>query len=91
MEPRLNAIIEKAVEESRASKKDKSAPTKIVTTKADQIYHKKISYIVSLLTPLLVAPLPDGDIIIRYPIEDETYRLQLQDYIMTLTKKHLKL
>lgn len=88
MEPRLNTIIEKAIESQQ--KKPSKANT-VVRTKADERYHKKISHLVSLLTPLIVAPLADGDVLVKYPIEDPEYRLQVQDWIMAITKKHFKL
>jgi len=87
MNARITEVIEKAIEDQKKANIKK--PT-LIKTKADEVYHKRISYLISLITPLIVAPLPNGEILTRYPIEDSTHREQVEDWIMQLTKKHLK-
>lgn len=55
----------------------------------DLEYEKKIKTLVYIMSPLVAVPKPDGGVYTKYLIEDEAYRLQIQDWIMALTKEHV--
>lgn len=54
-------------------------------------YKKKLDAIATLLAPLHVVNLPNGEAKVINLIEDETYRQQLQDKLMEISMKFINL
>ena len=83
----IDKIVEDKIEEIKLANIE--APVKKRLNR-DERHAKKIAAIVGLLSPLIVVPNNTDNPYVRYIIEDEHYRLQLQDALMIAHKKHYK-
>lgn len=57
----------------------------------EQIYHKRVSALITLLTPIVVIPQEGGEgVYTKYILENSMYRDQVEDWLMHETKKYFK-
>jgi len=69
-------------------KKKLSDDLKLV--EAPSIVEKKMNKIVNLLSSCIMIPDGNGAATVRFMIDNENYREQLQDFLMAQTKKFLE-
>ena len=86
----------KMLEEYKSSAPDKNrvsvnTATTVVKSQAEVEFEKKTKSVISLLAPLVVVPQANGEMYIKYLIEDKLKREQLEDWLLYITKKHYKL
>ena len=86
-QPKFFELIEEL--EKNGFKFEEVKPTTKTTARDRHI--KRVSALVNLLNPLLVVPSQTGAPYIKFAIEDEMYRQQIQDWIMAETKRFYKL